>query len=225
MLQLSARRPFRRPSLRSSTAVPRSPRTVLATAGVVVTLGLVLTGCSGEKEAAPESSPTPIASLNKSVTQLPRIEFCPLVPDSAVSDALGGKPDSDAAYGNGDQEELPDIGKDVVHEIGCSWTGQDGATARAWVFARPISPTFAREVIASGAKMKGCRTVPGPAYGKPAATQLCRLSDGEQRLRHAGLFGRTWLTCELAATDVETAELRTRADQWCVEVANALNTA
>jgi len=194
-------------------------------AAVVVTLGLVLTGCSDEKKAAPEPSPTPISSLGKSVTQLPRIEFCPLVPDSAVSDALGGKPDSDASYGNGDQEQLPDIGKDVVHEIGCSWTGEDGATARAWVFARPISTAFARTVIASGAKTKGCRTVPGPAYGKPTDTQLCRLSDGKQRLRHSGLFGQTWLTCELAATDVEPAELRTRTDQWCVEVANALDTA
>jgi len=194
-------------------------------AAVAVTLGLLLSGCTDEKKAAPEPSPTPIARLNKSVTQLPRIEFCPLVPDSAVSDALGGKPDSDAAYTNGDQEELPGIGKDVVHEMGCSWTGRDGVKASAWVFARPISPAFARKVIASFARTKGCRTEAGPAYGKPASTQLCRFSEGEQRLRHAGLFGQTWLTCELASTGVEAEELRTRTDQWCVEVANALNTA
>ena len=36
------------------------------------------------------------------------------------------------------------IGKDVVHEIGCSWTGDDGTTARAWVFARPVNAAFAQ---------------------------------------------------------------------------------
>ena len=117
------------------------------------------------------------------------------------------------------------VGKDVVHEIGCSWTGDDGTTARAWVFARPVDTDFARSVIASGKKTKGCRTIAGPPYGKPAATQLCRTADGQQRLRHAGLFGQTWLTCELATTKAEQAELRDRTDAWCSEVANALNTA
>ena len=31
---------------------------------------------------------------------------------------------------------------------------------------------------------------------------------GEQRVRHTGLFGQTWLTCELAATDAEPTALR-----------------
>lgn len=192
---------------------------------VTVVLGLLLSGCSEEKVAAPEPSPTPIASLNTVAMQVPRIEFCGLVPSSAVTEALGGKPDSDATYGNGDEEELPDIGSDVVHEIGCSWTGKDGVSARAWVFARPISTAFARTVIASGRRTVGCRRVPGPAYGKPSMTSLCQRPDGEQRVRHAGLFGQTWLTCELAAADVAGTELRTRTDAWCVEVANALNTA
>ncbi len=45
------------------------------------------------------------------------------------------------------------------------------------------------------------------------------------RVRHAGLFGQTWLTCELAATGDDLAGLRERTDDWCVEVANTLNTA
>jgi hypothetical protein len=56
-------------------------------------------------------------------------------------------------------------------------------------------------------------------------SQSCRLPDGRQRLRHAGLFGQTWLTCELATTEPEKADLRDRSDAWCSEVANALNTA
>ncbi|MEO7350784.1 MAG: hypothetical protein ABIW17_02700 [Marmoricola sp.] len=205
--------------LESSARRPRA----LAVAAVV--FGLLLTGCTEEKKVTPKPSPTPIGSLNTLAMQVPRIEFCGLLPDTAVSHALGGKPDSDSAYGNGDLQELQGVGQDVVHEIGCSWAGKDGVAARAWVFASPISREFARRVIASGEKTKGCRTVPGPAYGRPATTQVCSFSDGTHRVRHAGLFGQSWLTCELAAGDVETADLRSRTDAWCVEVANALNTA
>ena len=65
----------------------------------------------------------------------------------------------------------------------------------------------------------------GPAYGKPTVTQVCRRAGGEQRVRHAGLFGQTWLSCEVAAPSAEAAGIRDRADAWCVQVANALNTA
>ena len=203
--------------------------TLLVTGLVTGLLTGMLTGCSEEQKAAPDPDPTPITKLDTPAMQVPRIEFCTSVPPGAISDALDGKPESETAYGNGDEEELPgigpEIGTDVVHEIGCSWTGADGTAARAWVFARPVEGPFAETVIAAGAKTEGCRTVPGPAYGKPAATQLCLFPGGEQRVRHAGLFGQTWLTCELAATGGEPAELRVRADRWCVEVANALDTA
>ena len=186
---------------------------------------VVLTGCSEDEKATPDPAPTPIASLNTVEMELPRIEFCQLVPDQAVEDAVGGKPASDSSYGNGDEVEMAGVGKDVVHEIGCSWTGDDGTTARAWVFARPVNTAFAQSVIASGRKTKGCRTVAGPPYGKPAATQVCTTADGKQRLRHAGLFGQTWVTCELATKSAEKTVLRDRADAWCSEIANALNTA
>jgi hypothetical protein len=205
--------------LRSSARRP-----IVSVLAAVLALGVV-TGCSEDEKAAPDPAPTPIASLNTVEMELPRIEFCQLVSDSAVEDAIGGKPTSDSSYGNGEEVEVTGAGNDVVHEIGCSWTGDKGSTARAWVFARPVSPDFARSVIASGKKTEGCRTIAGPPYGKPAVTQLCRLAGGEQRLRHAGLFGQTWLTCDLAATEVDQADLRDRADAWCSEVANALNTA
>ena len=197
--------------LRSSARRP-----ILAVPAAILAL-VVITGCSEDEKAAPDPAPTPIASLNTVEMELPRIEFCQLVPDTAVEDAVGGKPASDSSYGNGDEVEIAGVGKDVVHEIGCSWTGDDGTTARAWVFARPVNAAFARSVIASGRKTKGCRTIAGPPYGKPAATQLCTTADGKKRLRHAGLFGQTWLTCELATTKSEQAELRDRADAWCSE--------
>ena len=191
---------------------------------IVVALGLALTACADEEEASPKASPTPIGSLNTVAMQLPRIEFCELVSETAVSDALGAKPVSDSSYGNGDEVDLTGVGKDVVHEIGCTWTAEDGTTARAWVFGRPIDPEYARTVIGSAKGTEGCRTVPGPTYGKPASTQQCKRPDGV-RVRHAGLFGQTWLTCELAATGNDLAGLRKRTDAWCVEVANTLNTA
>ncbi len=201
-------------------------------ATLVGALALLLggTACGGQTAAAPEPSPTPIARLNTSAMQVPRIAFCRLVDQAAVSAALGGKAASDASYGNGDEEDLPGTGRDVVHEIGCTWTGRAASggsptVARAWVFARPVEEAFARSVIASGRRAPGCRTVSGPAYGSPTTTQVCtRVAGspaGTQRVRHAGLFGQTWLSCELQGSE----DLRARADAWCVAVANALNTA
>ena len=152
------------------------------------------------------------------------------MPGKAVTDALGGEADSEAAYGNGDEESIAGVGTDVVHELGCSWM-RNGATARAWVFARPVSPAFARTVVATGERAKGCRSVTGPSYGEPTSLQVCTLPDGTSRVRYAGLFGQTWLTCELAASAsastsaTEAPQLRSRTDQWCVEVVNALDTA
>jgi hypothetical protein len=207
MLQSSARRRFR----------------VVVTA---VALCLAATGCSEEKKAAPpKPSPTPIASLDTAAMQVPRIAFCGLVPDKAVTEAVGGEAESDTAYKNGDVQPVKGVGRDVVHEIGCAWTGQDGTTARAWVLARPVEAPFARTIIASSRAKKGCRTVAGPAYGQPATTQTCAFPDKTQRFRHAGLFGQTWLTCELASPGTDGTQLRTRTDAWCVQVANALNTA
>jgi hypothetical protein len=196
---------------------------------------VLLAGCASEETAAPEPAPTPIANVNAAAMQVPRIEFCPRVPRSAVSEALSGKAASSTSYGNGDEEELPgtepavgpEVATDVVHEIGCSWTAKDGTRARAWVFARPVDAAFARTVIASGARTEDCRNVRGPAFGTPSSTQVCELDGGEQRVRHAGLFGQTWLSCELSTTSGSTddARLRERTDRWCVEIVNALNTA
>ena len=212
MLESSARRPFAR-------FVPATVQAILAL------LLLATTGCSEEpKKAAPPPAPTPMASLNTTAMQVPRIEFCQLVPDSAVRDALGDKPDDDSSYGNGDEEELSGVGKQVVHEIGCTWSADDGTVARAWVFARPVDKRFARTAIASSRKTPGCKVGPGPAYGEPSVTQTCREPDGSTRVRHAGLFGQTWLTCEVADPTDGVAAVRDRADRWCVEVGNALNT-
>lgn len=193
---------------------------------IAVVLGLLLAACGGaEQKAAPKPAPTPIAKLDTVAMQVPRIEFCGLLPRSALTAALGAKQDSVTAYGNGDEQEISGVGKDVLHELGCAWTTTGGVIARAWVFARPIDAAFARKVISSSTRSTRCRAVPGSLFGKPSTTQTCRFPDGSQRVRHAGLFGQTWLTCEIEASDTSAPRLRSRTDAWCVEVANALNTA
>ena len=190
-------------------------------------MSVAITGCASDEPAksAPTPGPTPITGLNSAAMQVPRIEFCASVPDKAVADALGGKPDSEAAYGNGDRQAFDGAAEDVMHEIGCSWSTDEGSTARAWVFARPVDAPLAQRVVASNRSTPGCRVVAGPAYGKPTVTQVCLRAGGEQRVRHAGLFGQTWLSCEVSAPAAEVTGIRGRADAWCVQVANALNTA
>src|ERR1043165_4139732 len=108
MLESSARRPFAR-------FVPATVQ------GLVALLLVATAGCSEEpKKAAPAPAPTPMASLNTTAMEVPRIEFCQLVPDAAVRRALGQDPDSDSSYGNGDEQELAGVGSEVVHEIGCT---------------------------------------------------------------------------------------------------------
>src|SRR5215218_2850418 len=109
---------------------------------LVLAAALLAAGCSEDEATAPEPAPTPLASLNTTAMEIPRIEFCQLVPDSAVEEALGGKPDSEASYGNGDEVDLPGEGEEVVHELGCSWTTAEGADVRAWIFARPVDAGF-----------------------------------------------------------------------------------
>ena len=202
-------------------------------AGIALALGLVLgplvlTGCAGTGTASPAAtspSPTPIARLNTSSLEVPRIEFCALVPKDAVTAALGAAPADTATWGNGDTEPASGLTGDVLHELGCAWSAANGTTARAWIFARPVDARFARTTIRASSTTKGCRRVTGPAFGDPAYTQECTLAGEVARIRHAGLFGQTWLTCEVAGPGgMPIPEVRERADAWCVEVAEALDT-
>ncbi len=213
--------------LEKSARRPRVPGHRGRSGGVAASLlGLLLAaGCSSgpETAAAPSASPTPLVQLEAAEMQVPRIEFCELVPTAAVADALGAKAEDASSYGNGDEQELPGVGAEVVQEIGCTW--QAGTTtARAWVFARPVDPSLARTVVRAAGRDEGCRAERGTAYGAPSLIQTCTASEGVRRVRHAGLFGQTWLTCELEAAD-PLPGVRTRAEAWCVQVANALDTA
>lgn len=184
----------------------------------------VIAGCSSDEPSAESTAtPTPIAKLDVGAVQLARATFCDQLPDTAVRRALGGDADSDESWANGDPLPGADGSGDVGHEIGCAWTGAGGSAARAWVFARPVDATLAGTLVGQAGRRKGCTAERTPTFGSPAVLQTCTLTGGVQRVRRAGLFGDTWLTCEVSGTSAEP--LRGRADDWCAAVVAALDTA
>lgn len=195
--------------------------------GALVLVG-VLVGVAGgcaqhasTQQPRMQARPTPIAQLNTEAMNIPRIDFCALVPHHAIDAALGSTHPHASSYGDGDRADVTGQGSDVVAEQGCLWSA-GSAQARAWTFARPIDRRFARAVVREEAGRPGCSLVSGPPFGQPSLTQRCRTGQSV-RVRHAGLFGSTWLTCEVTDT-APAPQVRSRADAWCAEIANTLNT-
>jgi len=204
---------------------------VTGRSAVVAVLALLtasmLAGCSGSDQPARPSraAPTPIGELDASAVRLVRAEFCDRVPAADVRRALGHAPESDDRWGNGDPVPNGSGSGDVGHEIGCRWTGAGGAGAAAWVFARPVATVFATQVVAQAGQAQDCRTEAANEFGSPAMLQSCAQPGGVDRMRRAGLFGDTWLTCELSLpTSVPDATRRARLDTWCATVVAALRT-
>lgn len=188
--------------------------------GALVLLGAA--GCGAARPvAAPTPAPTPLARLNTAEMTIPRIDFCTLMPPRAVRRALHAKPAADQRWGNGDQADVPGEGRQVVAEHGCAWSA-GAASARAWIYAPPVQAALARSVVRQEAHEPHCRRVRGPAFGRPSLVQICSQA-GSIRVRHAGLFGDTWLTCEVS-DQAGAQRVRRRADAWCVDVATTLNT-
>ncbi|MGY2874063.1 hypothetical protein ACVW00_001253 [Marmoricola sp. URHA0025 HA25] len=182
----------------------------------------LLAGCSGSggSEAKPSAAPTPIGKLDVAHVRLSRTPFCSRLPGAAVRATLGATATDHASWGNGDP--VPGLAGgdgEVGHELGCAWTGPAGAGARAWVFARPVSPAFATTLVGVDAGQPGCTQAPAPTFGSPATLQSCTLPSDVRRIRRAGLFGDTWLTCEVSGA---AAGLEKRTDQWCAAVVAAL---
>ena len=204
---------------RGSSTVPcMVGRAVLGVAALLV--ASLLAGCSGSDDPTPRptGAPTPISKLDPAAVRVLRAEFCDRVPASAVKAALGGKAEGDEKWGNGDP--VPGAGSgEVGHEVGCAWTAAGGAVARAWVFVRPVTAELAGSLVQQAGKQPGCTAEPTGEFGAPAVLQTCALADGAQRIRRAGLFADSWLTCELGG---QTApDQRARLDRWCAAVVAA----
>lgn len=213
---------MRRPDPHGPSGVRRRR---VAAALLAAALGTVCAGCADSESPPPQAAqPKPITELDTSGMVIPRIAFCDLVGAQAAAKALGSEVADTDEWGAGDPAESAARPVDVANEFGCSWSAEDGSTARAWVFAVPVSRQLAAKALREGAARKGCRTPSGPAFGSPSQLQVCTLADGTTRVRHAGLFGDTWLTCEVASPTAGPRVLRERAGSWCVEVATALDT-
>jgi hypothetical protein len=189
--------------------------------GLLALVAPVLAGCGGADgpSAARAPSSTPITKVDVAGVHLARAPFCDRLTDAAVREALGGPATSDDAWSNGDPVPAPGAPGQVGHEFGCSWAGADGSTASAWVFARPVSPDFATTVVRR-AERESCAARPDVVFGSPALVQACPASAGLERVRRAGLFGDTWLTCEVTGP---TATAKARADRWCATTVSALD--
>ncbi len=218
-------------------ALPRVPHaaahvsTALGTVLLAVLLAVLLVACGGEdaSPAVPAPTTATIGELDPDALDVVRVEFCDLVPKAAIRRALGGGAVEADAWKNGDPVPGGKPG-DVGHEVGCAWKGKKGRTAKAWVFARPVSTPFARSLVTSAAARRGCRVVKGATFGKPTVAQLCSSTSpgakgGVTRMRYAGLFADTWLTCETTGPRDRRAEVKARAGSWCVAVATALDAA
>ena len=193
--------------------------------GLLVTLVcllLALAGCSDSEPGSPRTTaPRAIGDLDPASMSLVRVEFCDLVPAGAVQAALGAVPAGDTSWRNGDP--VPGGSADEIgREFGCGWSAAAGSTARAWVFARPVTPPFARTLVRSAAKTDGCRSARS-AFGRPAVLETCSRANNKQLARHSGLFGDTWLTCEVTQPGTRKAATA-RANAWCLAVAGALDT-
>jgi hypothetical protein len=190
---------------------------------IVVALSgcLVLAGCSGSDDASRPrpSAPTPLAKLDATAVHLARATFCDRVPKAAVRDALDSGTAETSSWKSGDPAPTGGSG-DVAHEFGCAWTGKNGAVARAWVFARPVSAELAGSLVTEAGTEQGCTAERATVLGSPALLQTCTQPGGVERVRRAGLFDDTWLTCEVTGPSAQRP--RSRLDAWCGAVVAAL---
>lgn len=200
---------------------------ILLAAAVLTTLavlgGLLVGGPSPDarRTDTPATGPTPTddaAALAGLVVR--RAGFCPAVSDATAADALGDEVASTDSYDSGQRARLTGDVRDVAHEFGCTWRSRK-ATARAWVFAPPVSRDRGRALVRTAEQADGCTRVPSPAYGAPGVALRCERGTRTEA-SYRGLFGDAWLTCTLLTTaDNDAAELTARAGSWCAAVALA----
>lgn len=195
-------------------------RALLSTAAAVVLLAGLLGGCESDaptSDAVPTPTHTPLAEVATDTVAVAREGFCERVAPAAVEAAVGGAPDDADAWSNGERAQLAPGVRDVAHEYGCAWTsgaGAHGTSARAWVFAPPVTTGEAERLRRSVAQARGCDPLPdAPAFGTHDVAVRC----GDEVAFH-GLFGDAWLSCSLGAPGSDLLE---RAEQWCATVLQA----
>jgi hypothetical protein len=223
---------MRRPSL-----VGMRRPVVWLLAAVVVTVAVVVTGVltlgrsgAGDTGRPPPATrrstapftTTPLSAFDTSTAVVGRAAFCERIDPHQVTAALGGATTAERSWSNGDRVALGSSGKDVVHEFGCEYVAADGTTARAWVFAPPVTAARAQQLVASASQAKGCTASAQPAFGQPSVGLTCT-AKGEGSASYRGLFGDAWLSCEIDVPvgGADPKQLADRAGRWCVGVVRA----
>lgn len=212
----------------------------------------LLAGCTTDAEppddAASSATPTPTvapsdADLDLSALPIPRTDLCPALAEEDVARALDGQVADTAHYRNGEEFEVRPGQVDVSHEYGCVYRSAAGAEARVWVFARPVTVAEARTLVRRARRGSGCSFPESIGFGEPGLTSVCDVDTGpgagsgqngnrpRVRARLEGLFGDTWLACEVsepraaqgASGESVRAGVVRRADRWCAEVATTVS--
>jgi hypothetical protein len=200
-------------------------------AAVVATAALVVGGVSllggDEPDAAPRPSfsTTALADLDTTSLAVGRGQFCDDLDPRQVSAAVDGDPVDSVKWANGDRVTL-DTGPqdDVVHEFGCQYAGADGTIARGWSFAPPVSATAAAKLAKRAGRARGCTSGAEAAFGSPTLALTCTdAQDGSTSASYRGLFGDTWVACEVVRPTGATWDVADRAGRWCSGVLLAID--
>ncbi|MGD9961101.1 hypothetical protein [Nocardioides sp.] len=172
----------------------------------------------------PTPSATPLAGFDTASVVVARDDFCSLVPELAVEQTLGGPFASTTDYVNGERAPITPKVRDVAHEYSCTWVAEDGTTARAWVFAPPVTPKAARGLVRDLRDQRRCDTPDAPDFGTPSVATVCTSDTGLEAAFH-GLFVDAWLSCSLTGAPGTGSALLDRTGQWCVQVAQSIDQA
>jgi hypothetical protein len=199
---------------------------------------VLVAGCTSPKAGPESTAPRPVrpsqAHLDLSGLPVPRRDVCDSIPEEGVTQALGGVVAETRHYGNGDEVEVVPGLLDISHEYGCVYAGQDGTVARMWIFARPVGSSEARTLVRRARRGRSCAFPDLLVFGAPGLSSVCEVRrPGEApvavRTRLQGLFGDSWLGCEVSEPlgrdvgDEPDGDVVLRTEQWCTEVVTAVS--
>ena len=197
-------------------------------ASVVLVVTALTAGCTESSERAEESpSPTaptvtPLSELDLTGVVVERAPFCDALDADAVTTVLGGEPELTDSYTSGQLVQLGPGLRDVANEYSCLFE-RGSRTARAWLFAQPVTPAQARTMVEMRGNDKTCEPAGELSFGDPGLVQSCE-PEGRRRVTAVGLFGDGWLTCQTTAPgSADATELLEQTQLWCAEVARSVS--
>jgi hypothetical protein len=221
-----ARGPARRRAEQPRNRTPLVLLVVAVTAALVTVAALALwpTHPDGGTTPGAPASPSAVGShapVDLSGLPIGRTLSCDTLVDDALTTALAGEVTDLEGYTNGERAEIVPGVTDVAHEDSCTYANED-FRARVWVFAAPVRRDRADQLVDEARTEKDCGYPDRPTdFGTPELWSVCREPGAVTATLH-GLFGRTWLSCEVAAsaaTEPQPDDVLARADRWCLHVA------